>query len=50
MKININKKTKFQLKNYKAIYKQYSSLYFIMGIDSFENELAGLEVFIEGVF
>ena len=36
----------FQLKNYKAIYKQYSSLYFIMGIDSFENELAGLEVFI----
>ena len=31
-------------KNYKIVYKKYASLYFIMGIDYNDNELASLEL------
>ena len=31
-------------KNYKIVYKKYASLYFIFGIDTFDNELASLEL------
>jgi hypothetical protein len=33
-----------EYKNFKVLYKKYASLYFIVGIDSDENELAILEV------
>lgn len=33
-----------EYRNYKVVYKKYASLYFIMGIDSTENELSMLEL------
>ena len=33
-----------EYRNYKVVYKKYASLYFIMGIDSTDNELSMLEL------
>lgn len=33
----------FEFKNFKVVYKRYASLFFIIGVDSDENELAILE-------
>ena len=33
-----------EYRNYKVVYKKYASLYFIMGVDSLENELGCLEL------
>ena len=33
-----------EYKNYKIVYKKYSSLYFMFGIDTDDNELASLEL------
>jgi AP-4 complex subunit sigma-1 len=34
----------FEYKTYKIVYRRYASLYFIVGVDEYENELAILEL------
>ena len=41
---DIKESSIIEYKNYKIVYKKYASLYFIMGIDYNDNELASLEL------
>ena len=41
---DIKESSIIEYKNYKIVYKKYASLYFIFGIDTFDNELASLEL------
>ena len=41
---DIKESSIIEYKNYKIVYKKYASLYFILGIDNDENELASLEL------
>ena len=41
---DIKESSIIEYKNYKIVYKKYASLYFILGIDNEDNELASLEL------
>ena len=41
---DIKESSILEYKHYKIVYKNYASLYFIFGIDTFDNELASLEL------
>ena len=41
---DIKESSIIEYKNYKIVYKKYASLYFIFGIDTYDNELASLEL------
>ena len=41
---DIKESSIIEYKNYKIVYKKYASLYFILGIDNDDNELASMEL------